>query len=158
MESAINLFFSSRQLKKTLREGHEETWTEKTYYTTEDIFPTVLRRSEVVNIEVVEISPLESVLQEVQEKTKELALLHLKYQTLAKTTQDVSTNALAMCLNSAVDAPQNAGIPFYRQIFFNPDYVVQFPERAELVEKLRTAIDEQVKNFLISGHVTLTII
>jgi dedicator of cytokinesis protein 3 len=98
----------------------------------------------VVNVEVVEVSPLETAFQEVEEKTKELALLHLKYQALAKTTQDVSTNALAMCLNSAVDAPQNAGIPSYRQIFFNPSYVVQFPDRAEMVDKLRAAIDEQV--------------
>jgi hypothetical protein len=95
-------------------------------------------------MEVVEISPLEGAVHEVEEKTKELALLHLKYQALAKTTQDVSTNALAMCLNTAVDAPQNSGISSYRQIFFKPDYVVQFPERVELVEKLRIAIDEQV--------------
>jgi len=144
-KSAINLFSSSRQIRKTTRDGNEEIWTEKTFYTTEEVFPTVLRRSEVVNLELVEISPLESALHDVEEKTKELALLHLKYQALAKTTQDVSTNALAMCLNSAVDAPDNAGIPSYRQIFFSSDYVTQFPERAELVDKLRTAIDEQVR-------------
>ena len=111
----------------------------------------MLRRSEVVNIEVVEISPLERALHEVEEKTKELALLHVKYQALAKTTQDVSTNALAMSLNTAVDAPQNFGIPSYRQIFFNPDYIVQFPERAESVEKLRAAIDEQVMKIDVVG-------
>ena len=124
----------------------EETWLEKTFYTTEEAFPTVLRRSEVVNLEVEEISPLENALQEVEEKTKELAGLLLKYQALAKTAQDVSTNALAMCLNSAVDAPLNTGIASYRQIFFSPDYVARNPERAEMVEKLRSAIDEQVRS------------
>lgn len=50
-----------------------------------------------------------------------------------------------MSLNSAVDAPLNTGIGSYRQIFFNPDYVARNPERAELVEKLKAAIDEQVR-------------
>ncbi len=157
LRSAINIFSSSRQIRKTTRDGTEEIWTEKTYYTTEEVFPTVLRRSEVINVEVIEISPLENALQEVEEKTKELSALHLKYQALAKTTQDVSTNALAMSLNSAVDAPQNTGIASYRQVFFSPDYVARNPERAELVEKLRVAIDEQVKELLFtSTFVTLS--
>ncbi|KAF8894918.1 cytoplasmic protein [Gymnopilus junonius] len=143
--SGINLFSSSRQIRKPARDGGEEVWTEKTYYSTEQAFPTVLRRSEVVNVEVVEISPLENALQEVEDKTKELAALYMKYQALAKTMQNVSTNALAMSLNSAVDAPLNTGIGSYRQIFFNPDYIARNPERAEMVEKLRLAIDEQVR-------------
>ena len=142
--SAINLFSSSRQIRKTTRDGVEELWLEKTYLTTEEAFPTVLRRSEVVGLEVVEISPLENALNDVEQKTKELIALHLKYQTLAKTSQSVSTNALAMSLNSAVDAPVNTGIASYRQMFFNSDYVERNPEREEMVEKLRGAIDEQV--------------
>ncbi|KAF9562776.1 cytoplasmic protein [Agrocybe pediades] len=143
--SGINLFSSSRQVRRTTRDGTEEVWVEKTYYTTEQAFPTVLRRSEVINVELVEISPLENALQEVEDKTKELGGLHLKYQALAKTTHNVGTNALAMALNGAVDAPLNTGIAAYRQIFFSPDYIARNPERAELVEKLRTAIDEQVR-------------
>ena len=122
----------------------EETWLEKTYFTTEEAFPTVLRRSEVVGLEVVEISPIENALSEVEQKTKELDALNLKYSSLAKTAQLVSTNALAMCLNSAVDAPVNTGITSFRQTFFDPGYVVRNPGRADLVEKLRTAIDDQV--------------
>ncbi|KAJ6607782.1 cytoplasmic protein [Mycena sp. CBHHK59/15] len=142
--SAINLFSSSRQIKKITRTGAEEIWIEKTYFTTEEAFPTVLRRSEVVGLEIVEISPVENALSEVELKTKELAALNLKYQALAKTAQPVSTNALAMCLNSAVDAPMNTGVSAYRQTFFDPEYIIRNPERAELVEKLRSAIDEQV--------------
>ncbi|KAJ7188388.1 hypothetical protein C8R46DRAFT_1183883 [Mycena filopes] len=142
--SAINLFSSSRQIKKITRSGQEEIWLEKTYFTTEEAFPTVLRRSEVVGAEIVEISPVENALSEVELKTKELAALNLKYQALAKTAQPVSTNALAMCLNSAVDAPMNTGVSAYRQSFFDPEYIARNPERAELVEKLKAAIDEQV--------------
>ncbi|KAJ6499427.1 C2 domain in Dock180 and Zizimin proteins-domain-containing protein [Mycena sanguinolenta] len=142
--SAINLFSSSRQIKKITRSGTEEIWLEKTYFTTEEPFPTVLRRSEVVAAEIVEISPVENALSEVELKTKELTALNLRYQALAKTAQSVSTNALAMCLNSAVDAPVNTGVAAYRQSFFDPEYIARNPERAEVVEKLRSAIDEQV--------------
>jgi dedicator of cytokinesis protein 3 len=92
----------------------------------------------------VEISPLENALNEVKLKTKELTALHTRYQALAKTSQLVSTTALAMSLNSAVEAPPNTGVASYRQIFFSPDYIVRNPERAELVEKLRAAVDDQV--------------
>ncbi|KAF8629268.1 hypothetical protein AX17_005847 [Amanita inopinata Kibby_2008] len=141
----INLFCSSRQVKKVARDGSEEIWMEKAYLTTEEPFPTVLRRSEVLNTDIVEVSPLENALNEVEEKTKELTSLKIKYEALAKTTQPVSTNALAMSLNSAVDAPLNTGVASYRQIFFDPSYIARYPERAELVEKLRAAIDNQVR-------------
>jgi dedicator of cytokinesis protein 3 len=143
--SAINLFSCSRQATKGGREGGEEVWLEKTYFTTEEAFPTVLRRSEVVAMEVLDISPIENALHEVELKSKELASLNLKYTALAKTAQVVSTNALSMSLNSAVDAPLDGGISSYRQIFFNPDYLARYPERTDLVEKLRKAIDDQVR-------------
>lgn len=142
--SGINLFSSTRQVRKIFHDI-EETWIEKTYYTTEEAFPTVLRRSEVVGTKYIELSPLESALNEVETKTKELSTLHAKYSVLAKTSQHVSTNPLAMALNSAVDTPLNTGISSYRQLFFNPDYIERYPERAELVEQLRAAIEEQVR-------------
>jgi dedicator of cytokinesis protein 3 len=151
------LFSSSRQIKKIARSGTEEIWLEKTYFTTEEAFPTVLRRSEVIGVEIVEISPVENALSEVELKTKELAALNLKYQALAKTAQPVSTNALAMCLNSAVDAPMNTGVAAYRQSFFDPEYIARNPERAELIEKLKAAIDEQVWfNILMFSRILLT--
>lgn len=143
--SAINFFSTSRHVKKLGRDGSDEIWVEKTYFTTEETFPTVLRRSQVIGLEVVELSPVENALNEVEIKTKDLAALSLRYQSLAKTAQSVSTNALSMALNSAVDAPMNTGVASYRQMFFNEDYVARNPDRAEVVERLRVAIDEQVR-------------
>ncbi|KAJ2936556.1 hypothetical protein H1R20_g537, partial [Candolleomyces eurysporus] len=140
----INLFSSVRQVRKLVKD-QDEIWIEKTYFTTEEAFPTVLRRSEVVRIEIDELSPLQNALHEVESKTRELTTLHTKYNALAKTTQIVSTDALSMSLNSAVDAPLNTGIASYRTVFFNPEYILTHPERAESVEKLRLAIDEQVR-------------
>ncbi|KAG7446416.1 cytoplasmic protein [Guyanagaster necrorhizus] len=143
--SAINFFSTSRQVKKLGRDGSDEVWVEKTYFTTEETFPTVLRRSQVIGLEIVELSPVENALTEVEIKTKDLAVLRIRYESLAKTAQSVSTNALSMALNSAVDAPLNTGVASYRQMFFNGDYVARNPDRAEVVERLRVAIDEEVR-------------
>ncbi|KAJ8488189.1 hypothetical protein ONZ45_g14041 [Pleurotus djamor] len=128
-----------------MRDGTEEVWTEKTFFTTEEEFPTVLRRSEVVEIVVTEISPLESALTEVESKTKELGALNQKFSALAKTAHTVSTNALSMCLNGAVDAPTNSGVAAYRQTFLTPEYLSKNQDRVELIDKLKTAIDDQVR-------------
>jgi hypothetical protein len=122
---------------------------EKTYFTTEESFPTVLRRSEVVDVSVVEISPIENALLDVEQKCKELTNLEVKYSVLAKTGNPVPTNALSMSLNGAVDAPVNGGISMYRQAFLSSEFVAQHPEQASLVQKLRDTIDEQVSKFMI---------
>ncbi|KAI0063692.1 hypothetical protein BV25DRAFT_405860 [Artomyces pyxidatus] len=142
--SAINLFSYSRAISKVDRDGGEEIWIEKTYFTTEESFPTVLRRSEVVAWEVLEISPIDNALHDVEQKNKELSALNTRYSGLAKTAQVVSTNPLSMTLNSVVDAPVNGGIASYRQVFLAPEYLARYPERAESIEKLRAAIDKQV--------------
>lgn len=142
--SAINVFSSSTQVAKNVVE-EEEIWIEKTYYTTEEAFPTVLKRSEVIDTASVDISPLENALTEVTQRTKKLGGLERKYSTAIKTGQTISTNALAMTLNEAVE-PADEGIPHYRNVFFVPDYIERHPEWSEGVQKLREAIDDQVSS------------
>lgn len=96
---------------------------------------------------VVEISPVETALQEVEQKTRELTGLSQRYSALAKTSQAIPTTPLSMALNAAVDTPINGGVSLYRQTFLNGDYVLRCPDRAEHVAKLRDAIDEQVRIF-----------
>ncbi|THH08148.1 hypothetical protein EW145_g2899 [Phellinidium pouzarii] len=142
---AINVFSCERSVAKVGPNGDEETWIVKAYFTTEETFPTVLKRSEVVDIQTIDISPIESAMNDVVQKTKELAALKARYSTLAKTGQIVSTNALSMTLNSAVDAPASSGVSLYREAFLSPEYLVQNPERVDLVQKLRDAIDDQAR-------------
>jgi dedicator of cytokinesis protein 3 len=130
---------------KVDRDGNEETWVEKTYYTTEESFPAVLRRSEVVAVEIVELSPVENALLDVEQKNKELNALNMKYSTLAKTAQVASTNPLCMALNGVVDAPAGGGIESYRSLFLTHNYITSHPERKEFIDKLRAAVDEQVR-------------
>lgn len=144
LSSAINVFSCQRPVTKIGLNGEEETWILKTYFTTEETFPTVLKRSEVIDVQTVEISPVESALLDIEQKTKDLNTLKVKYTNLAKTGQPVSTNALSMTLNNVVDAPANGGIALYREAFLSPEYAAQNPERADLINRIREAIDEQV--------------
>lgn len=116
----------------------------KTYFTTEDAFPTVLRRSEVIGLQNEDISPIENAINDVEMKTRELSTLHIKYSSLARTGQPLATNTLSMTLNGALDAPINGGITLYRQAFLTPEYLQSHEDRGELVQKLRDAIDEHV--------------
>lgn len=120
--NTTNLFSFTRPISKPGQQNGEaeevnssvtDVWVEKTYLRCEDAFPTVLRRSEVAEVEVVEISPLENALNDVQTKREELETLEKKYSALAKvnTAGKINTNRLSMALNGAVDAPMNGGIP-----------------------------------------------
>lgn len=146
IDSAINLFSSSRPITKG-RDGAEESWIEKTYFTTEEAFPTVLRRSEIIAVEVVEISPIERVLNDVEQRTKELVGLYSKYSNAVKTGQAVSTNPLTMALNTAVDAPQENGVPSFRH-FLSNEYIMRNPDKIQVIERLRVAIDDHVRVYL----------
>jgi dedicator of cytokinesis protein 3 len=80
-------------------------------------FPAVLRRSEVVAVEIVKLSPVENALLEVEQKNKELNALNMKYSLLTKTAQVVLTNPLSMALNGVVDTSAGGGIARYRPSF-----------------------------------------
>jgi dedicator of cytokinesis protein 3 len=143
VNSAVKVFSSTRAFTKG--DSEDEIWHEKSLYKTEETFPTVLRRSEIIEIQTVEISPVEIAHQDVEARTKELAALDTKYSALARTGQVVPTNALSMALNSAVDSPYEEGVPAYRQIFFDEEYLMRNPDHYDIIDRLRLAIDEHVK-------------
>lgn len=143
--SSINLFSYTRDIPKAGPDGTQEIWLEKTFLTTEEAFPTVLRRSEVVGFAIEEISPVQTALQEVVQRTRELEALYIRYSALAKTGQTAPTTALSMSLNAAVDAPIDTGVASFRQAFLTGAYAARFPDREEQIEKLRAAIDDQVR-------------
>ena len=124
----------------------EESWVEKTYFTTEEAFPTVLRRSEIIAVEVVEISPIERVVNDVEQRSREMEGLYARYSTAAKTGQIVSTNPLTMALNTAVDAPQENGVPSFRH-FLSNEYIMRNPDKIQIIERLRIAIDDHVRAY-----------
>ncbi|KAG9050696.1 hypothetical protein FS837_003034 [Tulasnella sp. UAMH 9824] len=143
--SAINLFSSTRQVAPHSQAGFRDTWIEKTFYTTEETFPTVLRRSEIVSVQVVETSPIENAIQDVEARTRELHMLERKYKTLAQTERVISTNPLTAALNNAVDSPDDSGVLLYRQAFLSPDYLTEHPDQVDAMHKLSVVIEDHVR-------------
>lgn len=141
--SGTDLFSFGRPLNKAGPTSAEQ-WVEKTYLRCEDAFPTVLRRSEVAEIYVIEISPLEKALEDVRTKTAELETLEKKYLSTSKvSTGKINTNRLSMALNSAVDAPADGDVSTYKRTFFAPQYLAAHQDHQEAVDSLREAIDAQ---------------
>ncbi|GAA5913444.1 hypothetical protein JCM6882_001962 [Rhodosporidiobolus microsporus] len=150
----VNTFSFTRPLTKDaegrIRSTSDFTtlWTEKTVLICEDTFPTVLRRSEVVEIRLIEISPVENALKDVQSKRHELTNLERRYRALAETETDrrkINSNPLSMALNGAVDAPINQGIPTYRQAFLKPEFIATLPPaQVGVIHQLESSIDELV--------------
>ncbi|CDZ98211.1 Signaling protein DOCK180 [Phaffia rhodozyma] len=141
----VSVFSYSRPFNKHGRVDEEiniaEVYLEKVYLTTEESFPTILRRSEVKECRRVEISPIQNALDDVHGKTKELTELEARYTTMIETMEETNTSPLSMALNGAVDAPINGGIPAWRAAFFSEVYAAQHPEEIEAIEELRTSID-----------------
>lgn len=114
-------------------------------------FPTILKRTEVLEVQVIEVSPLENALVDVKGKTIELAGLERRYHQCAADvnsrdyTTVPDTNPLSMALNNAVDTGLAGGIPLYRRAFFDSAFIAANTDKIDLVEDLRSAIDEQVR-------------
>ncbi|KAI8452969.1 hypothetical protein BY996DRAFT_6415054 [Phakopsora pachyrhizi] len=144
--NATNTFSYSRPFNK---DGSDQgdplrMWVEKTFLVCEDVFPTVLKRSEILEIRVLEISPIENAIMTTEEKTRELQSLHQRYLALNKTSETrLNTNPLSMILNSMVDAPALTGIPAYKSAFFTSEYFELHPDGQQFVKLLKQAIDNQ---------------
>ncbi|CAG8657138.1 13718_t:CDS:2, partial [Acaulospora morrowiae] len=150
--NSINTFSFSRPVNKNpdgVKSTNEflDLWTEKTILISEDHFPTVLRRSEIVQVTVIEVSPIENAVATMKAKNQELLTLESKYGAYlnSKGSDKVNTNPLSMSLNGAVDAPVNGGVPMYKKAFFSKEFLAENPEKEVFVEKLKEAIEEQVR-------------
>ncbi|CAG8831670.1 7888_t:CDS:2, partial [Racocetra persica] len=149
--NSINTFSFSRPVNKNpdgVKSTNEflDLWTEKTILVSEDHFPTVLRRSEVVQVTMIEVSPIENAVAAMKAKNRELIALEAKYNaylTAAKPVDKINTNPLSMSLNGAVDAPVNGGVPMYKKAFFSSDFLASNPDKETFVNSLKEAIEEQ---------------
>lgn len=89
-----------------------DVWIEKTIFETREKFPTILRRSEVVNAEVTRISPLAGAADAIARKAGEIE--QMARRSKAAPGDEMCSSQLGMLLSGAVDAPVNGGIQVYR--------------------------------------------
>ena len=92
--------------------GVQDQWIEKTIYTTSEAFPTISKRSEVVAIDIVRLSPLQTAVERTSRKTAEIA-------SLEKRIADGDESSLANLIEavkSSVDPMSVASVSQYRAI------------------------------------------
>lgn len=94
------------------REVEMAEWSEKTVFMTEEAFPTILKRSEIVETEVVGVSPIERAIEEVLRRTEELVALEKRFNANgAEGGEKMDITPLSVALTAAVDATKSVA-PF----------------------------------------------
>lgn len=103
--------------RRTASDGHtKEITVEKTVYTTAEAFPTILRRSEIVAVGSVTLTPLQTAIERTTRKTVELLALEKK---VAEGEESAFT-ALTQELMFAVDTTQETSVANYHDLLPKP--------------------------------------
>ena len=92
--------------------GVHNQWVEKTLYTTKESFPTILRRSEVVAVHVVRLSPLQTAVERTTRKTSELSAIERKITNGDESLFPTLTDTIM----SSADPSSAASVAQYRQL------------------------------------------
>eukprot|EP00066_Takifugu_rubripes_P027584 XP_011616850.1 PREDICTED: dedicator of cytokinesis protein 4 isoform X3 [Takifugu rubripes] len=114
-------------------------WVERTTLTLVQSLPGISRWFEVDKRELVEVSPLENAIEVIENKNLQLRTLITQCQS----RQMQNINPLTMCLNGVIDAAVNGGLARYQEAFFVKDYIMNHPEDAEKIGRLRELMFEQ---------------
>ncbi|KAK4634965.1 Dedicator of cytokinesis protein 1 [Fulvia fulva] len=88
-----------------------EQVVEKVVYTTVDEFPTILRRSEIVNVETVTLLPIEAAIERTTRKTQELLAMEKR---IASGDDDGTMARLTEDLLNSVDPSSDSSVARYR--------------------------------------------
>ena len=96
----------------------QDQWIEKTVYTTQEPLPTILRRSEVISVDTIRLSPLQTAVERTSRKTAELA----SFERRVLNGDDTGFSNLTESIISSVDPTSMATVAQYRGLV---------PKRAE---------------------------
>ncbi|KAI9797642.1 MAG: hypothetical protein M1835_007390 [Candelina submexicana] len=89
-----------------------EQWVEKTIYTTAESFPTILRKSEIIAVDEVRLSALQTAVERIVRKTQELSVLESRFAQGEDSIFSVLTDALTESVHPSSDA----SVALYRQL------------------------------------------
>lgn len=115
-----------------------DSWSEKTVFFTAESFPSILKRSEIIETAVIGVSPVDRAIDEVLRRTKELYDLERKFAEVQSPDKNLDLGPLSVALTSAVDA--NKSIAKYRDLL----------HEQETKEEIRIALKT-----LMADHVAL---
>ncbi|KAH7065056.1 hypothetical protein B0J12DRAFT_780474 [Macrophomina phaseolina] len=113
--------FSTTSRRHVSDTSLKEQTIRKTIYTTAEAFPTILRRSEIISVDHVDLSPVQSALERTLRKTAELSQLEKRVTN----GEDSALQQLTEALMLSVDSNSPATVAKYREL------IPQAPARAE---------------------------
>lgn len=101
-----------------------DLWTEEITYETNLRFPTILNKSEVRNIKVVKLSPLDNAVRTIEHMHDNLAQVETKLINAFKEKSEYSSllKDLRVLLSGAIDSPVNGGVEQYRKFMYDNEY------------------------------------
>jgi len=137
----INLFVYSKPVPKGSKEFKNEfqgLWYLNYFFETQDAFPTIHRRSEIISRSTTETTPLENAIRSVESKNDEILQMIARYTT-APTT---NVNPFTMLLSGVLDPNVNGGTKVFAEAFCLPSNYNPTNE-FEQVNKLKAAIKHQ---------------
>lgn len=94
------------------KSGVKDQWVEKTVFITEDSFPTILRRSEIIEERTVALSPLQTAVERTVRKSSELLTLEKR----VKDGDNSSVFSMIEAIKSSVDPSSTTSVAQYREI------------------------------------------
>ncbi|KAI9717012.1 MAG: hypothetical protein M1812_004947 [Candelaria pacifica] len=116
-----------------------EQWVEKRIYTTMEAFPTILRRSEIIAVNEIRLSPIQTAIERAVRKTQELASLESRFAQ----GEDSLYSALTDALTESVHPSSDASVALYRKLLpaeGEESEVLVLPNEENELEPLHTAL------------------
>lgn len=141
----VNLFVYSKPFRKNKRSGETQVeefadlWINNTYYITQEKFPTMYKRSEVIKKLTKETTPLENAIVQIHEKNLEIRRITLVHSSLDAS----SSSHFTMVLKGVIDAAVNGGTKLYIDAFLSQQYISSNPTHLNSCKKLQQLIREQ---------------
>lgn len=108
--------FSVTSRRHSTTSGVKDQWIEKTIFSTADSFPNILRRSEIVSVDILSLSPLQTALERTSRKTSEIALLDKRIRD----GDDSGYAALTEAIKNSVDPLSASSVAQYHQFLPEP--------------------------------------
>jgi dedicator of cytokinesis protein 3 len=115
--SRPNSFTSSSRRKPSEADAKDQL-VEKTVYTTAEAFPTILKKSEIVDVGTTTLTPLQSAIERTTRKTTELNILDRK---LAAGEDATAFTSLTDAIMLSVDSNSASSVSHYRSLLKTGD-------------------------------------
>jgi hypothetical protein len=137
--------FTTTSRRTTADGAQQNAAIEKTVYTTAEAFSTILRRSEIVAVGTVTLTPLQTAIERTSRKTVELIALEKKIQD----GDDSAMTTLSSDLTLAVDTAQDACVANYHELLPSPRHSIASDEEEEEMQPEPNLLENALKVALI---------